>query len=118
MNRLLWALQGLLAGLFVFAGAIKLFGPVAQMAQQLPLPVPFLRFVGALELLGALGLILPRAVPSKHWLISLAAGGLTLIMMGAVATSVIFGPWTNAVVPAAVGLLAAFVSWGRHKVAP
>ena len=45
MNRLLWALQGLLAGLFVFAGAIKLFGPVAQMAQQLPLPVPFLRFV-------------------------------------------------------------------------
>lgn len=118
MNRVLWAFQGLLAGLFVFAGAFKLFGPMEQMTQQMSLPLPLLRFVGAAEILGALGLILPRAVPSKSWLIPLAAAGLVLVMIGATVLSAMAGGWKMALFPAGTGLLAAFVSWGRWKVAP
>ena len=118
MNLVLWAFQGLLAGLFVFAGAFKLFGPVEQMTQQMSLPLPLLRFVGAAEILGALGLILPRAVPRKSWLITLAAAGLGLGVTGATAPRAMAGGWKVALFPAGTGLLAAFVSWGRWKVAP
>ncbi len=118
MNRVLWGCQGLLAGLFVFAGAFKLFGPLEQMGQQVTLPLPFLRFIGFVEILGALGLILPRAMPSKKWLIPLAAAGLGVVMIGAVVTSAMTLGWKSALFPAGVGVVAAFVSWGRRKVAP
>src|SRR4051812_4591721 len=58
-NVLLWVVQGLLAALFVFAGAIKLVLPLeALTAGPVPLPGLFLRFIGVAEVLGAFGLIL------------------------------------------------------------
>ena len=59
LNVVLWIIQALLAFLFLFAGGVKLIIPIAAMAKQVALPGWFLRFIGACEVLGAIGLILP-----------------------------------------------------------
>ena len=118
MNRLLWALQGLLAGLFVFAGIVKLVMPIEPMAEQSHLPGMFLRFIGVCEVLGALGLVLPRRLNILPVLTPIAAAALVVIMIGAVVMSVISGPAVLALLPAATGMIAAFVAWGRWRLAP
>ncbi len=85
---------------------------------QIPLPVWFVRFIGVVEVLGALGLILPGLLRIKPWLTPLAAAGLVIIMIGATALAVA-ADWPAAgVVPLIVGLLAAFVAYGRWRLAP
>ena len=61
VNRALWVIQVLIALIFLFAGAMKLITPVAEMTKQMPHPLPgwFLRFLGAAEVTGAIGLIVP-----------------------------------------------------------
>ncbi len=85
-NIRLWVTQGALAALFVFAGAGKLFGSSEAIAETSDFPVLFLRFIGACELLGAIGLIAPWALRIKPGLTPLAAAGLTIIMVGATVT--------------------------------
>jgi hypothetical protein len=85
-NIRLWATQGALAALFVFAGSGKLFGSSEAIAETSDFPVLFLRFIGACELLGAIGLIAPWALRIKPGLTPLAAAGLTIIMVGATVT--------------------------------
>src|SRR5678815_6193928 len=86
----MWVGQGLLAALFLVAGGVKLVAP-AEMLTQGPvvLPVLFLRFIGACEVLGAIGLILPGAARIYRELTPLAAAGLVIIMIGAVVVSAI-----------------------------
>src|SRR5690349_11739736 len=52
----LWIVQGLLALLFLFAGGMKLVMSIEEMTKEMPLPGPFLRFIGVAEVLGAIGL--------------------------------------------------------------
>jgi hypothetical protein len=59
MNRLLWVVQALLALLFFFAGGAKLVMSATELTAQTPLPAAFPRFIGVLEILGRLGLVLP-----------------------------------------------------------
>ena len=59
MNTALWIVQGLLAAIFLFGGGMKLVLPLEQMQGPVPVPGWFLRFIGVVEVLGALGLILP-----------------------------------------------------------
>ena len=59
MNRLLWVVQALLALLFLFAGAEKQVMSAAELTGQTPFPAAFLRFIGVMEILGAIGLMLP-----------------------------------------------------------
>jgi DoxX-like protein len=68
-------------------------------------------------LLGGLGFILPALLRIKPSLTPLAAAGLVVIMIGAVVLSFPKGPaaW---VMPLVVGVLAAFVAYGRWRVAP
>ena len=112
----LWTMQGALALLFLFTGGSKLLLPtnvlLAQMA--LPLPIWFLRFVGAVEVAGALGLILPQLTCIKPVLTPLAAGGLALEMLGATIVTVIALGVAPALFPLLVGLLAVFVAYGRR----
>jgi hypothetical protein len=82
-NVTLWTLQIAFAGLFLFAGAGKLLGSAASLDEASPFPVLFLRFIGACELLGAIGLIAPWALRIKPGLTPLAAAGLAVIMVGA-----------------------------------
>ncbi len=84
MNRILWVIQTLLALLFLFAGAMKFIMPVEEMTKQMPsMSGAFLHFIGACEVLGGLGLVLPRALKIKPWLTPLAAALLVIIMIGA-----------------------------------
>ena len=115
MNRILWAAQGLLAGLFLFAGAAKWIFPLEPMVAQSHLPGALIRFVGACEILGAIGLILPPRVNIMPVLTPIAAAGLVIIMIGATVISFMTGPAVAALFPAATGLLAAFVAWGRWR---
>ena len=119
MNRALWIVQGLLALLFLSAGASKLATPLDELsAQYFALPGPFLRFLGIAEILGSLGLILPGLLRIRPALTPLAATGLLAIMIGAVATSVANAEPTAAPLPLAIGSLAAFVAHGRRRPIP
>jgi len=114
---LLWTIQVLLAALFLFAGITKLVMPIEAMTQQSTLPGWFFRFIGIAETLGALGLILPGLTRIATRLTPLAAFGLVIIMIGATALTASAGV-AAAVFPAVVGVLAAFVAYGRTRVAP
>ncbi|HEX9843740.1 MAG TPA: DoxX family protein, partial [bacterium] len=118
MNIALWIVQVLLAGLFVFAGGSKWMLPPEQMTAQIPWPVPFILFIGVCELLGAVGLIIPALLRIRPGLTPLAAAGLVIIMLGAtVITAVVMGIGT-ALMPLAALLLAAYVAYGRWRLAP
>ena len=118
MSRVLWVVQVLLAALFLFAGVMKLVMPLDQLAGPVELPGAFIRFIGVVEVLGALGLILPALLRIRPGLTPLAAVGLVIIMVGAVGITLMGGDLAPAVIPLAVGLLAAFVAYGRWRLAP
>jgi uncharacterized membrane protein YphA (DoxX/SURF4 family) len=120
MNMALWVIQALLAALFLFAGGIKLVTPMEEMMKQMPLPVPawFVLFTGVVEVLGALGLVLPWLFGIKPGLTPLAAAGLVIVMVGATVYTGIAGDIASALIPLIVGLLCAFVAYGRWRLAP
>jgi uncharacterized membrane protein YphA (DoxX/SURF4 family) len=118
MAYALWIIQGLLALLFLFAGGMKLVLPIEEMTKQIPMPGLFLRFIGVAEMLGGLGLILPGLLRVRPGLTPLAAAGLVIIMIGATAVTLAVGPVAPALIPLVVGLLAAFVAYGRWRLAP
>ena len=115
----LWVVQGLLAALFLFAGVMKLVLPIeALTAGPVALPGLFMRFIGVCEVLGAVGLVLPGLLHIRPVLTALAGAGLTIIMIGAVVVTAMSGPLAGATVPFVVGVLTAFVGWGRWRLAP
>ncbi len=121
MRIALWIVQGLLAALFLFGGSVKFMMPLDEMAAQAELPGAFILFIGAVEVLGALGLVLPGITKIRPGLTPLAAAGLTIIMIGATVTTFMgIGGGTPALasIPFTVGVLAAFVAYGRSQVAP
>ena len=118
MNVLLWIVQVVLAALLVFAGAMKFVMTVEEMTKQMPMPGAFLHFIGAVEVLGGLGLILPGIFGIATLLTPLAAAGLAIIMIGAVVISLKIGPIGPAMIPLVVGLLLVFVAHGRWRIAP
>ena len=118
MTYALWIVQGLLAPLFLFAGAMKFIMSVEEMTQQIQLPGLFLRFIGVCEILGGLGLILPSLLRIRPGLTPLAAACLIVIMIGATVISLMIGGVATAVAPFVVVLLLAFVAYGRWKMAP
>jgi hypothetical protein len=115
-NITLWVIQGLLAALFLFAGAMKLILPIEAMAGPVALPGWFLRFIGVAEVAGAIGLIVPWLTRIQPRLTPMAASGLVIIMAGATAITSVGGP-AAAGVPFVVGLLAATVAYGRWTMA-
>ena len=110
----LWVVQSALAALFLFAGGAKLAAPAGDLAKMSPLSPAFLKFIGVCEVLGALGLVLPGIFRVRLGLTSLAAAGLVIIMLGAVAITVMTQTVPSAIFPLVVGLLAALVATGRR----
>ncbi|HEX7330650.1 MAG TPA: DoxX family protein [Pyrinomonadaceae bacterium] len=120
MNILLWIIQILLALLFLFAGGTKLVLSAETMASmgspnQVVLPMWFIRLIGVVEVLGALGLVLPGLFRRQQHLTALAALGLTIVMIGAVVVTTMGDGFKMAITPLVVGLLCAFVAYGRWK---
>jgi hypothetical protein len=100
---------------------MKLVLPIEVMTEQTPLPGLFLQFIGVAEVLGAIGLILPGLLRIRPGLTPLAAAGLVIIMTGATVLTlagVVPGGVALALVPLVVGLLSAFVAYGRWRLAP
>jgi hypothetical protein len=118
LNVLLWVVQGLLALIFLFAGGMKLVLPLEAMTAPIPLPGPFIRFLGVAEVLGAIGLILPALLRIRPGLTPLAAIGLVIIMTGATVITVLGGDVAPALVPLTVGLSSGSVAYGRWHLAP
>ena len=120
MTKTLWTIQILLAALFLFAGGAKFFTPADQMTQGMPawMSISFLHFIGVCEVLGAIGLILPGLLHIKPGLTPLAAAGLTTIVIGATVVTVMGGMIATAVLPLVTTILAAFVAYGRWRLAP
>ena len=118
MTYALWTIQALLAALFLFAGGMKLVMPLDQLEAQAGMPGLFLRFIGLVEMLGGLGLVLPGLLGIRPGLTPLAAAGLVIVMIGATAVTLATGAIATALVPLGVGLIAAVVAWCRWRVAP
>jgi uncharacterized membrane protein YphA (DoxX/SURF4 family) len=120
MNIALWIVQVLLALLFLFAGGTKLVLPIEVLTSmgspnQVHLPSLLIRFIGVCEVVGALGLILPGLLRIKPGLTPLAAIGLVIIMIGATVLTLIGDGIVPALFPLVVGILLAFVAYGRWR---
>ena len=118
MNRALWVVQILLAAAFLMTGFMKLTMAEDLLAASSPFPVLFVRFISVCEILGAIGLVVPGLTRIRTGLTPLAAAGLVIIMIGAVVSTVVtMGP-AMAIMPLILGVLPAFLAYGRWQVAP
>lgn len=117
MNLLLWIVQSLLALVFIASGLMKLVQTRRKLAPKLAWVEDFSEIqvsgIGLAELLAGIGLVLPPLVHIFPVLSPLAAAGLVLVMLGAVATHLRRSEWKLAPVPLVLGLLAAFIAWAR-----
>ncbi len=90
MNITLWVLQGILAGVFLMTGTMKILKKKADLADKMGFVEDFSQQqvygIGIVEVLGALGIILPWATGILPWLTPLAAIGLAMTMAGAFLT--------------------------------
>ena len=119
MNRALWIVQALLGLFFALdSGAPKLLLPPEMLPLPIPLPRPFVLFIGVAEVLGGLGLIMPGLLRIRPGLTPLAAAGLVLVTIGATMYQVAAAQGESALFAVAVGLLCAFVAYGRWRQAP
>jgi hypothetical protein len=120
MNMALWIVAGLLAVANLASGGGKLILPkkkIADFGASARWVEDFspgsVKAIGALEILGALGLILPAALEVAPALVPLAALGLVMIMTGAVITRIRRQEFTFMLADLVYLALAGFVAWGR-----
>jgi uncharacterized membrane protein len=109
--------QGLLAAGFLVAGAMKFSQPKQKLVEMMGWPADFsentVKGIGVAELLAAIGLILPAATGIATWLTPLAAVGLALLMIGAMATHYRRKEPQMIVTNVVIFALALLVAWGR-----
>jgi hypothetical protein len=122
MNVFLWILQGALALLYLSGGAYKLF-MFDELANQFrAIPHGAWRALGVIEILGAVLLVVPAATKWMPVLTPLAAAVLaveTLALAALYARYSVKLDVTNPMVWAVVmGLLVAFVAYGRYALRP
>jgi uncharacterized membrane protein YphA (DoxX/SURF4 family) len=117
MNIALWIVQGLLAAMFLMAGFMKASKAKEELAERMSWVNDFnantIKTIGILEILAAIGLILPWATNILPWLTPIAAVGLVLTMIGAAITHVRRSEFSNVGMNVMLLVLAAFVAYGR-----
>lgn len=117
MNTFLWIVQGLLAASFLMAGFAKVLQPKDKLLERMAwvedFSVSHVRLLGAVEILGALGLVVPHLTGILPWLTPLAALGLAIIMLGAVVVHARRKERVHANVNFVLALFCAFVAYGR-----
>ena len=122
LNIVLWAAQVILAAMFGMAGVMKLTQPLEALVQTVPwaadVPVALVRFIGASELAGAVGLLLPALTRIRPGLTPLAAAALAAVMLLAALFHITRGELAALPINLALGALAVFVAWGRTRRAP
>jgi hypothetical protein len=120
LSTTLWILQSILAVIFLMSGAVKLLTPADVMAAQSPLPLVLVRFIATCEVAGAVGMLLPGLLRIRPSLTPLAAVGMVVLMIGATVLTpiMISTDPVMALIPATVGVVAAFVAYARLRLAP
>jgi uncharacterized membrane protein YphA (DoxX/SURF4 family) len=122
MNIVLWVVQILLALVFAMAGIMKVSQPFEKLAQNMKwvknVGLRGVRLIGILEILGAIGLILPAVTGILPWLTPVAAIGLALTMIGAMITHGRRGEFPNMGFNLVLLLLAVFIIYGRFVAVP
>jgi uncharacterized membrane protein YphA (DoxX/SURF4 family) len=119
MNIVLWVLQVLLALAFLAHGCLLLFPPAAMVEQMnASLPRWFQLFLGAAEVLAAVGLTLPGFTRIHPWLVSCAAAGIMIVMISATIFHLIRGEVSSAITTVVLLAMATFVAYVRWRVAP
>ncbi|MEU6506681.1 MULTISPECIES: DoxX family protein [unclassified Streptomyces] len=120
MNVALWIVAGLLAAAYIFGGSYKLATPKEKIAAAgaagewvNDFSSGGVKAIGALEILGGAGLILPAVFGIAPVLVPLAAAGLVLLMIGAALTRIRRHELHLVLVDLLYIALAAFVAWGR-----
>lgn len=118
MNILLWILAGALAVVFVITGASKLVSSRERLARRTPFvedfPLGAVRGIGVLEILGAVGLILPGLLGVAPLLVAGAAACLAIMMVFALLVHVRRGDGIAIMAgPIALAIAATLVAWGR-----
>ena len=111
MNTALWIAQIVLALVFLIMGGVKLALPpvAARLGREHGLSPGVMRVIGLLEVLGALGVVLPAWTGILLWLTPLAAAGLLLTMIAAALENVRLKHHPVILVNVVLALLAAFV---------
>jgi uncharacterized membrane protein YphA (DoxX/SURF4 family) len=122
MNIALWIVAGLLAVAFLASGAMKLIQPKEKLPAGWGWVEDFsagsIKAIGALEVLAAVGLILPAVLDIAPVLVPLAAVGLVLLMVGAFIAHARRREAQGAVLTLVLLALAVFVAWGRFGPQP
>lgn len=117
MNIALWIIQGLLALAFLMFGGMKMSQSQEKLVGMMPWVFDFssstVKFIGLLEVLGAIGLVAPMLTGILPWLTPLAAVGLALTMVGGTITHLRRGENQVIILNIVLFLLAAFVAYGR-----
>jgi hypothetical protein len=118
MNIALWSIAGLLALIFLAGGVVKLIQPREKLAAYglgfvEDVSTGTVKAIGTLEVLAAVGLILPAVLDVAPVLVPLAAVGVVLLMVGAIITHLRRHEAQAIVVNLVLLALAVFVAWGR-----
>ena len=118
MNTVLWIIASVLAVLFLLFGLLKIARPKEKLvASGIAWAEDFgpgvVKTLGALEVLAAIGLILPAVLGVAPVLVPLAALGLVVVMVGAAITHVRRKESPGLIVNVVILALAAVVVWGR-----
>jgi hypothetical protein len=119
VNIALWAVQGLLAFVYLAAGGLKIVRPREQLVASGRLDWmkdnsdATVKAIGAVEILGALGLILPEATGIARILTPIAAVGLVVVQIGALRVHLTRNERQPLPINVILLLLAAFVAIGR-----
>lgn len=121
MNILLWALQIAAAPLYAASGVMKVF-MFDQVSGDVPsfgaLPREAWMGLGVLELVCAVGLIVPAALPWKPRLTVLAASVLAIESLVFIGVHVTYREVAPTVMSGVLGLLMAFIAYGRSVLEP
>ena len=126
MNTVLWIVQGIVALMFLMAGFMKLSKSKDDLLAQGDtmrwvegVSNSQLKMIGLVEVMAALGLILPQWLGILPILTPIAAIGLILTMIGAMTLHLRKGDGSKAIMTSAMLLLmAAFVAFGRFVLIP
>jgi uncharacterized membrane protein len=122
MNIALWIVAGLLAVTFVMVGLLKITTPREKLLQRMGWVSDFsqtqVRGIGTLEVLGAIGVILPGIRKFAPVLVPMAATGLALLMIGAGITHIRRKEYNELGSNVVLFALAVFVAWGRFGPYP
>lgn len=118
----MWVVQVLVAAAFLVSGATKLSQPKEKLVKNMAWVEDFsqqtVRLIGAVEVLGAIGIVVPALTGILPWLTPLAALGLVLTMIGAALTHLRRTEYGSIAMNAVLLVLAAFVVYGRFFVLP